>query len=151
VLSLRVPPLRERRDDIPLLVQQFAERACAQVQRPMCRLTAAAMSALMNNEWRGNVRQLQNVIFRAVTMSDKAAIDVDDLDLAAARSNVEQRAAMSGPQEITNLEEAVSNYEQDLLRNLYARYPSCRKLASHLKVPHTTIAYKLRKYGIPGS
>ena len=84
VLSLRVPPLRERRDDIPLLAQHFIERACAQVQRPICRLSAAATAALMQNDWRGNVRQLQNVIFRAVTMSDRAGIDVADLDLAAA-------------------------------------------------------------------
>jgi TyrR family helix-turn-helix protein len=155
VLSLRVPPLRERRDDIPLLAQHFIERACAQVQRPICRLSSAAMSALMANEWRGNVRQLQNVIFRAVTMSDKSGIDVDDLDLAAAQAGNGQRLVPGLPavvaQDITNLEEAVSNYEQTLLRELYARYPSCRKLASHLKVPHTTIAYKLRKYGIPHS
>jgi TyrR family helix-turn-helix protein len=152
VLSLRVPPLRERRDDIPLLVQHFIERACAQVQRPICRLSAAAMSALMSNDWRGNVRQLQNVIFRAVTMSDKASIDVDDLDLAVAEpQRLAQGLPVNEPQEVTNLEEAVANYEQGLLRQLYARYPSCRKLASHLKVPHTTIAYKLRKYGIPGS
>jgi TyrR family helix-turn-helix protein len=113
------------------------------------------MSALMANEWRGNVRQLQNVIFRAVTMSDKSGIDVDDLDLAAAQAGNGQRLVPGLPavvaQDITNLEEAVSNYEQTLLRELYARYPSCRKLASHLKVPHTTIAYKLRKYGIPHS
>ena len=155
VLSLRVPPLRERRDDIPLLVQHFIDRACAQVQRPVCRLSAAAMSALMSNAWRGNVRQLQNVIFRAVTMSDKSSIDVIDLDLAAAQSNathgMQEEQPTKVPQEITNLEEAVSNYERSLLSQLYVRYPSCRKLASHLKLPHTTIAYKLRKYGIPGS
>ncbi len=146
VLSLRVPPLRERRDDIPLLAQHFIERACAQVQRPLCRLTAAAMAALTSNDWRGNVRQLQNVIFRAVTMSDRANIDVGDLDLSAAEP---QRPASGAVHDITNLEQAVSNYEKELLQQLYARYPSCRKLANHLHAPHTTIAYKLRKYGIP--
>jgi len=146
VLSLRVPPLRERRDDIPILAQHFIARACAQVQRPVCRLTPAASAALIKNEWRGNVRQLQNVIFRAVAMSDRAGIDVADLDLAAADP---QRMQAAMPQDVTNLEQAVANFEQGLLRDLYARFPSSRKLAAHLNVPHTTIAYKLRKYGIP--
>jgi transcriptional regulator of aroF, aroG, tyrA and aromatic amino acid transport len=148
VLSLRVPPLRERREDIPLLAQHFIERACTQVQRPLCRLSPTAMSAMLDNEWRGNVRQLQNVIFRAVTMGDSSRIDAADLDLAAVDA---QPSAPAAAVDITNLEEAVSAYERNLLQQLYARHPSCRKLASHLKVPHTTIAYKLRKYGIPGS
>ena len=49
-----------------------------------------------------------------------------------------------------NLDEAVGRYEKELLERLYQRFPSTRKLATHLRVPHTTIAYKLRKYGIPG-
>ena len=91
VLNLRVPPLRERGDDIRLLAHHFIGRACAQIGRPPCRLTASASAALLANAWPGNVRQLENVLFRAVTLSDRAFLDAGDLEIAGAR--VVDRAA----------------------------------------------------------
>ena len=84
VLNLRVPPLRERGDDILLLARHFIARACAQIRRPPCRLSAAAKAALMANTWPGNVRQLENVTFRAVTLTDGAVLEVGDLEIAGA-------------------------------------------------------------------
>lgn len=145
VLSLLVPPLRERSDDILLLARPFLERAAAQTQRPVCRLTAAANAALLSNPWPGNVRQLQNVIFRAVTMSDQAFLDVADLELAGA--GVGSGAADAGD-DIGSWEQAIEQYEKALLQRLYPLHPSSRKLAAHLKISHTMIANKLRRYGI---
>jgi transcriptional regulator of aroF, aroG, tyrA and aromatic amino acid transport len=82
VLQLEVPPLRERPDEILLLARHFIQRACAQAQKPQCRLTARACAALVANSWPGNVRQLQNVVFRAITMSDQCTLEAADLDLA---------------------------------------------------------------------
>jgi transcriptional regulator of aroF, aroG, tyrA and aromatic amino acid transport len=150
VLNLRLPALRDRAGDIGLLAQYFVDQACLKIERPACRLAPAAHQALQNNPWPGNVRQLQNVIFRAVAMSDKAVIDVEDLELGpAAPGAVDAQpgtaAMLEGPD---SLDEALANFEKNLLAGLYERYPSCRQLAVRLKTSHTTVANKLRKYGI---
>jgi transcriptional regulator of aroF, aroG, tyrA and aromatic amino acid transport len=144
VLNLEVPPLRERLEDIPLLTRYFIERACAQAQKPICRLTAVANAALCSNPWPGNVRQLQNVIFRAITMSDNRLLDVADLDLAGTGSAAHQAPALAAD----DWEKAVATFERALLQELYPQYPSSRKLAARLKTSHSMIAVKLRKYGI---
>ncbi len=145
VLTLQVPPLRERGDDILLLARHFIARACAQARRPPCRLTGAAGAALLANRWPGNVRQLENVIFRAVTMSDGAFLDAADLELAGAG----MLPPDEGAEEAESWEAAVDGFERSLLRRLYPRFPSSRKLAARLDTSHTMIANKLRKHGIP--
>ncbi len=148
VVNLDVPPLRERADDILLLARHFLERACAQVQRPTCRLKSAANTALLTNAWPGNVRQLHNVIFRAVTMSDKEILDVADLELAGSRV-AGNEAAMGDVRDVGSWVEIVADFEREVLQRLYPLYPSSRKLAAHLKTSHTMIANKLRKHRIP--
>ncbi len=145
VLNLEVPALRERPDDILPLARHFIERACAQAQKPICRLNTAAGAALLANRWPGNVRQLQNVVFRAITMSDQRILDAADLDLAGASI----RTAEAEPQHCEDWEQSVAVFERALLESLYAQYPSSRKLAMRLKTSHSMIANKLRKYRIP--
>ncbi|MCG5241217.1 sigma 54-interacting transcriptional regulator [Azospirillum doebereinerae] len=149
VLTLQVPPLRERGEDILLLARHFIARACAQARRPPCRLTGAAATALLANRWPGNVRQLENVIFRAVTMSDGAFLDAPDLELAGARMAPAEDGVSAPLDEPADWEHAVEGFEGALLRRLYPRFPSSRKLAARLATSHTMIANKLRKYGIP--
>jgi TyrR family helix-turn-helix protein len=145
VLSLQVPPLRDRGDDILLLARHFIARACAQTQRPPCRLTSAAGAALLANPWRGNVRQLENVIFRAVTMSDGLWLDAPDLELASFRMG----SSADVVETAQSWEEALAEFERSLLRRLFPHFPSSRKLAARLNTSHTMIANKLRRYGIP--
>ena len=144
VLQLNLPPLRERTDDILPLAQVFLERACAQIGRPRARLSKAAGAALLGNPWLGNVRQLQNVIFRAVTMSEALVVDAGDLELA------DVTAADGGllVDEVSSLADAVAGFERVLLQRLFPRYPSTRKLAQRLGASHSAIATRLRKYGI---
>jgi TyrR family helix-turn-helix protein len=144
VLQLQLPPLRERTEDIVPLAELFLERACAQTGRARARLAPAAKSALLANPWVGNVRQLQNVIFRAATMSEAAVIGVGDLELAGSAAGRGHVAL----DEVTTLDEAVSSYEMVLLQRLYPQYPSTRKLAERLGTSHSAIATRLRKYGI---
>lgn len=148
VLHLEVPALRERPDDILLLARHFIERACAQAQKPICRLNAQACAALVANNWPGNVRQLQNVVFRAITMTDLRILDASDLDLAEGSIMTEESAHY---EESEDWEKSVASFERGLLERLYPQYPSSRKLAMRLKTSHSMIANKLRKYGIPGS
>jgi transcriptional regulator of aroF, aroG, tyrA and aromatic amino acid transport len=148
VLQLDVPPLRERPDDILLLARHFIEGACAQAQKPICRLNAQACAALVGYGWPGNVRQLQNVVFRAITMTDKRILDADDLGLGVGAIPLE---AAAQPAESDDWEQAVAAFERAFLARLYPHYPSTRKLATRLRTSHSMIAGKLRKYGIPGS
>jgi len=142
VLNLEVPPLRERGQDILLLARYFMQQACTQIQRPLCRLAPDTYPALLGNRWPGNVRQLQNVIFRAAAISDSSLVDIGDLDIAGTS------VAREHDGEVASLEQAVEDFEKNLLEKLYADYPSTRQLASRLQTSHTAIAHRLRKYGI---
>ena len=143
VLQLHMPPLRERPGDILPLAQRFLEHSCAQTARPAMRLSSAARAALVANPWVGNVRQLQNVIFRAVTMAERNVIDADDLELARAASPAGQDGG-----EVTTLEDAVAGFEKTLLERLHKDFPSTRRLAKRLGASHSAIAARLRRYGI---
>lgn len=160
VLQLTLPALRERLEDIPVLTRHFIERACQQAQKPLSRLSSAAQAALQAYAWPGNVRQLQNVIFRAITMSDHLLLDVDDLGLASAtQAGVAVNPGVPtsvAPDPVADAplccdwELAVAQFERDLLQRLYPRYPSSRKLAAQVKMSHSMMALKLKKYGICG-
>ena len=143
VLNVEVPPLRERGQDILLLARYFMQQACAQIQRPVCRLAPGTYPALLGNRWPGNVRQLQNVIFRAAAICESSLVDIGDLDIAGTS------VARQADSDVDSLEQAVEGFEKSLLEKLYASYPSTRQLASRLQTSHTAIAHRLRKYGIP--
>ncbi|MBF8730255.1 MULTISPECIES: sigma-54-dependent transcriptional regulator [Pseudomonas] len=144
VLNLVVPPLRERGTDILLLAEHFLHQACAQIQRSPCRLALTTHPLLLGNRWSGNIRQLQNVIFRAAAISEGEVIDCDDLELAGTALSSQQSDVM----EVTSLEAAVQGFEKSLLEKFYAVYPSTRQLAARLQTSHTAVGQRLRKYGI---
>ena len=75
VISLPLPPLRERKEDIPLLVDHFLKKYCEENQKPLRRFSPAAMHQLMDYDWPGNVRELENVVERAVVLSREPVVD----------------------------------------------------------------------------
>ncbi len=77
VISIFLPPLRERKEDIPLLVETFVERFCRDNGKPPRRFTQAAMKLLMDYDWSGNVRELENVVERGIVLSTQPTMDVD--------------------------------------------------------------------------
>ena len=77
VIHLRLPPLRDRREDIPMLLAHFLERFCLENVKPLRQFTPAAMKPLMDYDWPGNVRELENVVERAVVLSIQERVDVD--------------------------------------------------------------------------
>lgn len=83
VVKLQLPPLRQRKEDIPLLVQHFLDKYTREMNKDVSGLTNGAMRALLNHEWRGNVRELENVIERAVIFAEGGSIGVDDLPFSA--------------------------------------------------------------------
>jgi DNA-binding NtrC family response regulator len=93
VLPLTIPPLRNRREDIPHLLRHFLARFCAEENRPITGISGEAMALLSQLEWPGNIRQLENAVYRAVVMSDSEQLGLADFPQAAAQS-----AAMPEPQ-----------------------------------------------------
>ncbi len=106
VLNVEVPPLRERGQDILLLARYFMQQACAQIQRPVCRLAPGTYPALLGNRWPGNVRQLQNVIFRAAAICESSLVDIGDLDIAGTS------VARQSDHEVDSLEQAMEAFER---------------------------------------
>jgi len=72
-----LPPLRDRREDVPMLLAHFMERYCQENTKPMRTFTPGAMKLLMDYDWPGNVRELENVVERAVVLSTSERVDVD--------------------------------------------------------------------------
>src|SRR6266699_2196297 len=77
VIHLQVPPLRDRREDVPLLLAHFLERYCHENSKPLRQFTPAAMKLMMDYDWPGNVRELENVVERAVVLSTHERVDAD--------------------------------------------------------------------------
>src|SRR5260370_39157991 len=77
VISIDLPPLRQRREDIPLLVQHFLEKYSEENERPPCRISTEALRPLVSYSWPGNVRELENTIERAVLQSSASDIGLD--------------------------------------------------------------------------
>jgi DNA-binding NtrC family response regulator len=77
VIHLHLPPLRDRREDIPMLLAHFLERFCTENTKPLRLFTPSAMKLLMDYDWPGNVRELENVVERAVVLSTQERVDVD--------------------------------------------------------------------------
>ena len=77
VISVQLPPLRDRKEDIPLLIDRFLEQFCHENGKPTRQFSHGAMKLLMDYDWPGNVRELENVVERAVVLSTQEAVDVD--------------------------------------------------------------------------
>ena len=86
MIQIRVPPLRERVDDIPLLARHFVQHFAAQHARPISDISHEAQNALESWHWPGNVRELDNTLERAVVLSKNDTIDVGDLPPAIGRA-----------------------------------------------------------------
>jgi Nif-specific regulatory protein len=83
VVTINLPPLRDRKEDVPLLTQHFLHRSCQEMKRPFMKISEAARHHLMNYHWPGNVRELANLIERAVVLAKADTIEPEDLPLRA--------------------------------------------------------------------
>jgi transcriptional regulator with PAS, ATPase and Fis domain len=150
VIPVRIPSLRERRGDIPLLAQHFLDRLAAESNPPRGRVTIAqdAQQALMPFPWPGNVRQLENVIERAFALSpgrsQLTAADLpDEIRQAAA---VPTSTDLSIPDEGVEMERLVSDFEHNLIRRALERtHGNKRQAADLLHVKRTTLIEKLKR------
>lgn len=145
VLTLTLPPLRKRKSDIVLLAEHFVTQACKKLGRSQVSLSRIAKERLKRYQWPGNVRQLENTMFRSVSMVETQVLEPEDIRLPELNREDDQLAFDIDDM---SLDEAVSRFESHILRRLYPSFPSTRQLAKRLNLSHTAVANKLRDYGI---
>ena len=148
VIPVQLPPLRERRDDIPLLVQHFLQKLCADIKRPTVTVSQDALRRLMAYSWPGNVRQLENIVERALTFS-QGRPQIDVADLGPEVGDPAQSALAEGPwlpDEGLDFEAYIGGLELALIRRSLERTRgNKRQAAKLLNLKRTTLIEKLKR------
>ncbi len=147
VITIELPPLRQRREDIPLLVQFFLKKYAEENDRPVRRITPEALRPLMSYSWPGNVRELENVIERAVVLSSGPEITLDLLpDNILGRGS----ALMLGePPSDASLFEIVEDVEKRIISDMLEKCNwNQTEAAERFKVPLSTLNQKIRRLNI---
>lgn len=150
VITLQLPPLRDRREDIPLLVDHFVKRFCEANQRPMCTVEPDGLRALMEYDWPGNVRELENAIERAVVLAPEDGL----ISRALLPHEILGSVPTSHPggQLFRNggsLREQVLEFERNLILEALRKTDWNQKRAAELlKVNPTTLNEKLKRLDI---
>ena len=144
VLTINVPPLRDRMADIEPLAQGFLQEISEELKIAKPTFDKDFLLYLQKYDWKGNVRELYNTLYRACSLVQDNHLTIESLNLAPTQS------AVISLDEFENktLDEIIGSYEAQVLKLFYAEYPSTRKLALRLGVSHTAIANKLKQYGI---
>jgi two-component system response regulator PilR (NtrC family) len=150
VIQIALPTLEERRDDIPLLVQHFIEKFNRELSKNIEGVSEQAMSKLMAYRYPGNVRELENVIERAVALSRTPLIEVDSLPptlIEVPESKLPTRISPEG----VDLEEFLGSYERALLTEALRMSGGVKKHAAQLlKISFRSFRYRLEKLGLDG-
>lgn len=153
VIPIRLPPLRLRTGDIPLLVTYFLEKFSQDSGKPVPTLTPEALHVLLEHEWRGNVRELENLIERIVAFSVGAPVTDADVRGWLHRSVTPQQPGMPTdlPDDGLDLEALINGIEKDLLLKALERAKWVKKKAARLLRLNTrSFRYRLEKYAIKG-
>jgi transcriptional regulator of aroF, aroG, tyrA and aromatic amino acid transport len=145
VLTLSIPALIERSNDVAPLLELFVAKYAQQLGMLKPKLTAELVEQLGNYQWPGNIRQLDNMVLRALTELEGDTLAVEQFHLPQLET---MNSGMANLSLDGSLDEIMKDYESQILEKLYQSFPSSRKLAKRLNVSHTSIANKLRDYGI---
>ncbi|AGC50301.1 sigma-54 dependent transcriptional regulator [Lawsonia intracellularis] len=151
VVHIPLPPLRERREDIPLLVAHFIEKIASENDIKSKNFTDEALNYLTGYEWPGNIRQLQNVIERCLVLVPNDIISIDDLPSEIKDEEAQFKSAVDLlPVEI-DLAATLEKIEATLIRRALARTNFTQvKAAELLGLSKSLLQYKLKKYNITG-
>lgn len=148
VFSILLPPLRERVEDIPLLVDHFVSRFAREFVKRTDGCTADALQLLLTYSWPGNVRELENVIERGVILCDKEVLSPENLPtrITGSISGV-GGVLVSG--ETLSIKQAEVTLEKELIRRALAKTGGNRTHAARLlEISHRALLYKLKEYGV---
>jgi len=145
VVTISLPPLRERREDIPLLLDRFVEKFASQNGKRINGVTREAREALLRYDYPGNVRELENLVERAVVLTRDEVIGLEDLPLSVKET---ERVVSDGP----SLPAVVEGLERRMIREALTRADGVQtRAAEMLGISERVLRYKLKKYGLAGS
>jgi two-component system response regulator PilR (NtrC family) len=157
VVPIRVPPLRERKGDVPLLVQHFLKKYSLLFGKEITSLSSYAMQVLMNYDFLGNVRELENIIERGVALENSNIILPESLTLSAHRqaksmvSEMDASGLLYSEEELFDkgLDETMEKIEKFMLNQGLRRANNSKmKAADMLKISFRSFRYKVKKYDI---
>lgn len=147
VISIRIPPLRERKSDIPPLINYFITKYAKENNKEVESLSKEAMDALIKYNYPGNVRELENAIERAVIMARGKIITLDDLPIFMKISNDDSKQSYELKGE--TLDKIVENVERQLIAEALVRANNNQSRAAEiLGISERNLRYKLKKYGM---
>ena len=149
VIAVQLPPLRERKEDIPLLIEHFVRRFCDENGKPHCHVSPEVLRVLVEYDWPGNVRELENVIERAVVLSPQHEVTVDllpeHLTAPAARMTLDEISILDGQ----SLFEIVDCFEKKVIVQMLESVNwSQTEAAEKFAVPLSTLNSKVKRLGI---
>jgi two-component system response regulator PilR (NtrC family) len=151
VIEIPLPPLRERRDDIALLVDHFLDKYARELGKEVTVCSEETMRKLLQYRFSGNVRELENVIERAVALSRGPTIDLESLPPALLHPVVPGRSTRIPPEGV-NLDELIQEYERSLLLEALVPAGGVKKRAAQLLgISFRSFRYRLEKLGIDDS
>jgi DNA-binding NtrC family response regulator len=149
VITVQLPPLRERKDDIPLLVQHFMDKYGAENDKPGLELTAEALDLLMEYDWPGNVRELENVIERATVLSSGPRIDADLIPDHVRSSRRFQMPQFIVPPEGISYRDAEASFQRGLIESALEAAGGVQKRAAELlHIKPTTLNEMIKRHDI---
>ncbi len=146
VMEIDVPPLRERRDDIPLLTHYFLNKHCARLNKPACGIMTDVLGALLCHDWPGNVRELENLVQRMIIMSpgDKISMDVLPQNLMGEKAAFGKTLDYMSPQSLDDI-------EAYFIRKTLSECKGDRAMAaSILGINKSTLWRKIKRYNLEG-
>jgi transcriptional regulator of aroF, aroG, tyrA and aromatic amino acid transport len=150
VLTIQIPPLRERLMDIPLLAGEFLRRFTTKLGKENQRLGREALTKLFNHTWPGNIRELKNVIERASVLSENDEIAVESILLGHETAALGNRTAITKlPNSSSSpLKKRIGDYESEIVLEALNTTASIREASRILGLSHTALIKKIEKYGL---
>jgi DNA-binding NtrC family response regulator len=150
VINIQLPPLRERKEDIPALVEFFTKKYCEENGKPNYRFSSEALKVLMDYHWPGNVRELENVVERAVVLSQDEIIGRDLLPDAIISPSLRFATLSSFPfTKETSLFEIIDSFERRVIIEMLEQTGwSQTEAADSFRIPLSTLNQKIKRHGI---
>ncbi len=148
VLPIHIPPLSQRLDDIPLLVDHFLFTLTSKLEEKMPVLTQSAYDKLTKHHWPGNIRELKNVVERAAILCENTSIDIDHVlfshEMAQAHLPLSSHSVTSS----LSLKEQVADLEKRIIVNTLKKAKTIRQSARLIEISHPALINKMKKYNI---
>jgi two-component system response regulator AtoC len=148
VLPIHIPPLRERKEDIPLLIKHFIGKYNQILNKNVADIDHSGLEALMNYKWYGNVRELENTIERAIVLCDRNYIQLENLPVEIQNFKEESQPEPM-PDEEYSIKKASKSLEMNLIKKALSKTKGNHTHAARLlEISHRALLYKIKEYGI---